>query len=214
MEIILLERIEKLGQMGEIVKVKDGYARNFLLPQKRALRATEENKSRFETQRVQLEAHNLERREEAKVIADKLDGTRYVVLRQASDTGQLYGSVSGRDIAQAVVDAGFTIEKRQVNLTAPIKTLGVHEVRIDLHPEVSASVSVNVARSEEEAEAQSAAPVEGATPETAGFFETEEAALEAEQELSESDEETESATTVTVPEKTETNESPDGESAA
>lgn len=214
MEIILLERIEKLGQMGEIVKVKDGYARNFLLPQKRALRATEENKSRFETQRVQLEAHNLERREEAKVIADKLDGTRYVVLRQASDTGQLYGSVSGRDIAQAVVDAGFTIEKRQVNLTAPIKTLGVHEVRIDLHPEVSASVSVNVARSEEEAEAQSAAPVEGAAPETAGFFETEEAALEAEQDLSESDEETESATAVTVPEKTATNESPDGESAA
>ena len=188
MEIILLERIEKLGQMGEIVKVKDGYARNFLLPQKRALRATEENKSRFETQRVQLEAHNLERREEAEVIAAKLDGTRYVVLRQASDTGQLYGSVSGRDIAEAVVDAGFTVEKRQVSLTAPIKTLGVHEVRINLHPEVSATVLVNVARSEEEAEAQGATPVEGATPETAGFFETEEAALEAEQELSESDE--------------------------
>jgi len=214
MEIILLERIEKLGQMGEVVKVKDGYARNFLLPQKKALRATDENRSMFETQRVQLEAHNLERRGEAETVASKLDGTRYVVLRQASDTGQLYGSVTIRDIAAAVVDAGFRVEKRQVSLTSPIKTLGIHDVRINLHPEVSASVSVNVARSEEEAEAQNAATTEGAAPETAGFFETEEAALEAEEALAESEQETESEKPATAPEETDTNESPDEESTA
>ncbi len=214
MEIILLERIEKLGQMGEVVKVKDGYARNFLLPQKKALRATDENRSMFETQRVQLEAHNLERRGEAETVASKLDGTRYVVLRQASDTGQLYGSVTIRDIAAAVVDAGFRVEKRQVSLTSPIKTLGIHDVRINLHPEVSASVSVNVARSEEEAEAQNAATTECAAPETAGFFETEEAALEAEEALAESEQETESEKPATAPEETDTNESPDEESTA
>ncbi len=214
MEIILLERIEKLGQMGEVVKVKDGYARNFLLPQKKALRATDENRSMFETQRVQLEAHNLERRGEAETVASKLDGTRYVVLRQASDTGQLYGSVTIRDIADAVVDAGFRVEKRQVSLTSPIKTLGIHDVRINLHPEVSASVSVNVARSEEEAEAQNAAPTEGAAPETAGFFETEEAALEAEETLAESEQENVSEKPATAPEETDTNESPDEEGAA
>jgi large subunit ribosomal protein L9 len=214
MEIILLERIEKLGQMGEVVKVKDGYARNFLLPQKKALRATDENRSMFETQRVQLEAHNLERRGEAETVASKLDGTRYVVLRQASDTGQLYGSVTIRDIADAVVDAGFRVEKRQVSLTSPIKTLGIHDVRINLHPEVSASVSVNVARSEEEAEAQNAAPTEGTAPETAGFFETEEAALEAEETLAESEQENVSEKPATAPEETDTNESPDEEGAA
>ncbi len=188
MEIILLERIDKLGQMGDVVKVKDGYARNFLLPQKKALRATDDNKSVFETQRAQLEAHNLERRSEAEAVASKLDGTQYVVLRQASDTDQLYGSVSSRDIAEAVTEAGFTVEKRQVRMAAPIKALGVHEVRINLHPEVPSTVSVNVARSEEEAEAQVKTSDEAGEVETAEFFESEDVAREAEENLSEDQE--------------------------
>lgn len=154
MEVILLERIEKLGQMGEIVKVKAGFARNYLLPQKKALRATEANRARFEQQRAQLEASNLERRKDAEAIAGKVEGLTVVIVRQAGETGQLYGSVSARDLAEAVSAAGVTIQRRQVLMDRPIKMLGLHPVRIALHPEVIVSVTANVAKSPEEAEAQ------------------------------------------------------------
>ena len=153
-ELILLERVEKLGQMGQVVKVKPGYARNYLLPQKKALRATKENLSFFESQRAQLEANNLERKAEAIEIGGKLEGLTVVIVRQAGESGQLYGSVSARDIADAVTEAGFTIEKRQVTLDRPIKNLGLHPVKIVLHPEVSVTVTANVAQSAEEAEMQ------------------------------------------------------------
>jgi len=154
MDVILLERIARLGQMGEVVRVKDGYARNFLLPRKKALRANEANRKLFESQRVQLEAHNLERRTEAKQIAGKLDGQSFIIIRQAGETGQLYGSVSTRDIAQIAAEQGFTINRTQVNLNHPIKTIGLHSVIVSLHPEVEVNVSVNVARSTDEAERQ------------------------------------------------------------
>lgn len=154
MDVILLERIGRLGQMGDVVKVKAGYARNYLLPQGKALRATEENMKRFESQRAQLEARNLELKKEADALAQKLDGASFVVIRQAGDNGQLYGSVSTRDIAEMVTEGGFTIERRQVLLDRPIKTLGVHEVRVSLHPEVEVHVKINVARSSDEAERQ------------------------------------------------------------
>ncbi|MGA7329908.1 MAG: 50S ribosomal protein L9 [Rhodomicrobium sp.] len=156
MQVILLERIGRLGQMGDIVKVRDGFARNFLLPQGKALRATKENMSRFEKQRTQLEATNLQRKQEAQAVGAKLAGSSYIVLRQAGDTGQLYGSVSTRDISDAVTAGGFTIERVQVLLDRPIKNLGFHEVRIGLHPEVDVKVKVNVARTAEEAERQAA----------------------------------------------------------
>jgi len=152
MDVILLERIEKLGQMGDTVKVKPGFARNYLLPQKKALRATKENQARFETQRVQLEAQNLQRREEAQAVAAKLNGLSILIIRQAGEGGMLYGSVSGRDVADAVKEAGFTVERRQVSLDNPIKSIGVSQVRVSLHPEVAVSVNVTVARSREEAE--------------------------------------------------------------
>ena len=161
MDVILLERIEKLGQMGDVVRVKPGFARNYLLPKRKALRATKENMARFEAQRSRLEAHNLERRQEAEAVAAKLEGLSVVLLRQAAETGQLYGSVTARDIAEAVTEAGFTIQKGQVVLNQPIKALGVHTIRIGLHPEVAVTVSVNVAKSAEEAEAQ----VSSLTPE-------------------------------------------------
>ena len=154
MQVILLERVAKLGQMGDVVKVRDGFARNFLLPQGKALRATEANKAAFESQKAQLEARNLETRTEAQDLAARLDGTSYVVIRSASDTGALYGSVTPRDIAEAVTAEGFSIDRRQVVLNAPIKTLGVHGLSVVLHPEVSAKISVNVARSVEEAALQ------------------------------------------------------------
>jgi len=153
-ELILLERVEKLGQMGQVVKVKPGYARNFLLPQKKALRATKENLAYFETQRAQLEASNLQRKAEATEIGAKMEGLSVVLVRQAGESGQLYGSVSARDIAEAVTEAGFTVERRQVVLDRPIKTLGLHPVRIVLHPEVAVTVTANVAQSAEEAEMQ------------------------------------------------------------
>jgi large subunit ribosomal protein L9 len=153
-ELILLERVEKLGQMGQVVNVKPGFARNYLLPQKKALRATKENLTYFESQRAQLEANNLQRKAEATEIGSKLEGLTVVIVRQAGESGQLYGSVSARDIADAVTAAGFTIEKRQVVLERPIKTLGLHPVRIVLHPEVSVTVTANVAQSAEEAEMQ------------------------------------------------------------
>jgi len=154
MEIVLLERVEKLGQMGDVVKVKDGFARNFLLPQRKALRATAANMKRFETERAQLEARNLEAKKEAEAVAAKLDGQRFVVIRQASEAGALYGSVTARDVADAATAGGFTVEKRQIVLDKPVKELGLHEMRVVLHPEVSAKIVINVARSAEEAELQ------------------------------------------------------------
>ena len=153
-ELILLERVEKLGQMGQLVKVKPGFARNYLLPQKKAMRATKENLAYFDTQRAQLEANNLQRRTEATEVGGKLEGLTVVIIRQAGESGQLYGSVSARDIADAVTEAGFTVEKRQVVLDRPIKNLGLHQVRIVLHPEVSVTITANVAQSAEEAEMQ------------------------------------------------------------
>ena len=154
MQIILLERVAKLGQMGEVVNVKDGYARNFLLPQKKALRATEDNVKLFEAQKAQLEAKNLETRKEAEALGDKLDGQQFVVIRSASDRGALYGSVSTRDIADVVTEEGFTIDRRQVSLDQPIKELGLPPVTVSLHPEVEVTITLNVARSQEEAEIQ------------------------------------------------------------
>lgn len=156
MDVILLERVAKLGQMGEIVSVKPGYARNFLLPQGKALRATEANKARFEDQKIQLEAQNLETRKEAEAFAAKLEGQTFVVIRSASDGGALYGSVSTRDAADAAAAGGFTLDRKQVALAAPIKELGMHEVIVNLHPEVVARITLNVARSPEEAELQAA----------------------------------------------------------
>jgi large subunit ribosomal protein L9 len=155
MEVILLERISRLGQMGDTVKVKDGFARNFLLPQGKALRANEANKKKFEGQRSQLEARNLERKSEAQQIADKLDGKSFIVVRSAGETGQLYGSVSTRDISDLLTAEGFTVGRNQVELNQPIKAIGLTSVAIALHPEVEVTVTLNIARSADEAERQS-----------------------------------------------------------
>jgi large subunit ribosomal protein L9 len=154
MQVILLERVGRLGQMGDVVTVKDGYARNFLLPQKKALRATDENRKHFERNRAQLEARNLELKKEAEAIFAKLDGKSFVSIRTAGDTGQLYGSVSPRDVVELVTSNGITIDRRMAIIDTPIKTLGVHAIKIQLHPEVAARITVNVARSEDEAERQ------------------------------------------------------------
>jgi large subunit ribosomal protein L9 len=154
MQVILMQRIEKLGQMGDIVSVKPGFARNYLLPQKKAMRATQENLARFETQRSQLEAENLKHREEAERVAKDLDGMTVILIRQAGESGQLYGSVNSRDISEAVTAKGVTVARSQVDLGAVIKMLGLHKVRIQLHPEVAVTVTANVARSEEEAKIQ------------------------------------------------------------
>jgi large subunit ribosomal protein L9 len=154
MQVILLERIGRLGQMGDVVTVKDGFARNYLLPQGKALRATDANRKRFERERAQLEARDLELKSDAHAVSTKLDGQSFIVIRQAGDTGQLYGSVSTRDIATAISEGGFSIERRQVMLDRPIKTLGLHDVRISLHAEVTPHVMVNVARSPDEAARQ------------------------------------------------------------
>jgi len=154
MQVVLLERVEKLGQIGDVVKVKDGFARNFLLPKKKALRATKANMAYFETQRVQLETRNLEHRKEAERIGEKLKGKTFVLLRQAGDRGQLYGSVSPRDIADVVTAGGFTIARTQVPIDKAIKSIGLHPINVVLHPEVRISVTVNVARTEDEAERQ------------------------------------------------------------
>jgi large subunit ribosomal protein L9 len=156
MEVILLERVAKLGQMGETVRVRDGYGRNYLLARGKALRATEENKKRFETQRAQLETRNLELKQEADSVAESLEGHSVVILRQSGESGVLYGSVSPRDIAAALEEDGYTVERSQITLNTPIKTLGLHPVPVVLHPEVSVSITVNVARSAEEAERQAA----------------------------------------------------------
>ena len=155
MEVILLERVAKLGQMGEVVRVRDGYARNFLLPRGKALRATKDNRARFESMKSELEARNLELKSEAEKVAAKLNGQNFVVLRQAAETGQLYGSVSTRDLAGLLADAGFRVDRAQIELNAPIKMIGVHKIPISLHPEIEVFVTLNVARNADEAERQS-----------------------------------------------------------
>jgi large subunit ribosomal protein L9 len=180
-ELILLQRVEKLGQMGEVVKVKPGYARNFLLPQAKAVRATKANRERFERERVQLEAQNLKRREEAERVAERVYGLSVVLIRQAGDSGSLFGSVTSRDISDAATAAGLTIERSQVLLEHPIKVLGISSVRVALHPEVTIDVKVNVARSPEEAEKQARGEAIVAEPDEAPelgplFGEEEEAA--------------------------------------
>jgi large subunit ribosomal protein L9 len=155
-ELILLERVEKLGQMGQLVKVRPGYARNYLLPLKKAMRATKDNLAYFDTQRAQLEANNLSRKTDASAVAKKLEGLHVVLIRQAGESGQLYGSVSSRDIADAVTEAGFTVNRQQIVLDRPIKTLGLHPMRVMLHPEVAVTVTANVAQSKEAAEMQEA----------------------------------------------------------
>lgn len=156
MEIILLERVEKLGQMGDVVRVKDGFARNFLLPRGKALRATKTNLARFEAERVQLEARNLELKGEAEALGERLEGQTFVIIRQSSESGQLYGSVSARDVAAAASEDGFSMDKGQVRMDRAIKTLGLHPLTVVLHPEVSVSITVNVARTADEAERQAA----------------------------------------------------------
>lgn len=154
MEVVLLERVEKLGQMGDVVSVRPGFGRNYLLPQGKALRATKANLARFEAQRAQLEARNLELKGEAAAVAAKLDGQTFVIIRSASEMGALYGSVTTRDVADAATEGGFSVDRRQVAMDKPVKELGLHDIRVILHPEVSATVTINVARSVEEAELQ------------------------------------------------------------
>ena len=154
MEVVLLERIERLGQMGDVVNVKPGYARNYLLPKRKALRATKENLAQFDAERQQLEADNLQRRDEAQSVADRLDGLQVIVIRSAGESGQLYGSVNARDMAEVVTKAGFTVGRQQVIAERPVKALGFHDFRVRLHPEVEVTVTANVARSTEEAETQ------------------------------------------------------------
>ncbi len=156
MDVVLMERIESLGQMGDVVNVKNGYARNYLLPQGKAQRATAENLAAFEARRTELEARNLERRGEAEKVAKTMEEVSFVVIRQAGESGQLYGSVAARDVTEGLDGAGFKVDRNQVVLTRPIKTLGLHPVQVNLHPEVSVEVIANVARSEAEAERQAA----------------------------------------------------------
>jgi large subunit ribosomal protein L9 len=181
-EVILLERVEKLGVLGQVVNVRPGFARNFLLPQKKALRATKANLALFEERRAQLEATNLARRGEAELVAGRMAGLAVAIIRQAGESGLLYGSVSARDIADAVTAAGFTVERRQVALDHPIKTLGLHTVKLGLHPEVSVGVVVNVAQSQDEAAVQAS----GRDPRAeAALLEAQDAAAEAEHEAGE-----------------------------
>jgi large subunit ribosomal protein L9 len=154
MQVILLERVEKLGQMGDEVRVKDGFARNFLLPKKKALRATKANRDFFQAQKIQLEANNLKLKGEAEKIGKKLDGQKFVLIRQAGDRGQLYGSVSPRDVADAMAKAGFKVDRHQVSISVAIKSIGLFSLPVVLHPEVKVNITVNVARSEDEAERQ------------------------------------------------------------
>ena len=188
MEVILLQRVAKLGQMGEVVRVKDGFARNFLLPQGKALRATKDNRSKFEGMKAQLEASNLELKKDADVVAAKLNGQSFIVVRQASDVGQLFGSVSARDIASILTDGGFTVERNQIHLQLPIKSIGLHKVPVALHPEVEVTITINVARNADEAERQARGEnvtqrreetdaAELAAAEAAAFFEKPEEAV-------------------------------------
>ena len=205
MQVILLERIDSLGQMGDVVTVKPGYARNYLLPQRKARRATKENLALFEQQRAQLEAENLERRSEAETVGEKLEGLQIVLIRQAGESGQLYGSANARDIAEAVTEAGFTVGRAQVELNAVIKSLGLHPVKVRLHPEVVVTVTANVARSEAEAETQSVSgrvvsPEEQRAAEEAAEAEAEAALARIE---AEEDAEAEAAAEADTPEQAE-----------
>ena len=166
MDVILLERVPRLGQMGETVSVRNGYARNYLLPRGKALRATKENQTIFETQRAQLEARNLERRQEAETVGEKLNNQSFIVIRQAGETGVLYGSVSGRDLAEVVTSGGFSVSRDQFIINTPIKNLGIHTVPVTLHPEVHVTISINIARSPEEAERQARGELVTAREET------------------------------------------------
>ena len=186
MEVILLQRVAKLGQMGEVVRVKDGFARNFLLPQGKALRATKDNRAKFEGMKAQLEATNLEQKKDADAVAGKLNGKSFIVVRQASDVGQLFGSVSARDIAALLTAGGFTVDRNQIQLQLPIKAIGLHTVPVALHPEVEATITINVARNADEAERQARGEdvtqrreeteEEAAAADAAAFFEKPEAA--------------------------------------
>ncbi|HKS65002.1 MAG TPA: 50S ribosomal protein L9 [Xanthobacteraceae bacterium] len=186
MEVILLQRVAKLGQMGEVVRVKDGFARNFLLPQGKALRATKDNRAKFEGMKAQLEASNLEQKKDADAVAGKLNGKSFIVVRQASDVGQLFGSVSARDIAALLTAGGFTVDRNQIQLQLPIKAIGLHTVPVALHPEVEATITINVARNADEAERQARGEdvtqrreeteEEAAAADAAAFFEKPEAA--------------------------------------
>ena len=206
-DIILLERVENLGQMGDEVRVKPGYARNFLLPQGKALRATKENRSYFDERRKQLEAENLRRRQEAEKIAEQVADKKVSMVRAASETGQLYGSVSTRDIAEALTAAGVTVDRRQIVLDQPIKALGLYQVPVRLHPELSVEVTINVARTDEEAEMQ----LERGAAITAKLLESEEEAAEAAEELYEAHEELEEALEETVEEPAEAEAGAEGE---
>lgn len=155
MELILLEKVNNLGLMGDLVRVKPGYARNYLLPQKKALKNTEENRKYFEDKRVEIEARNLELRNEAEAVSEKIDGQSFIVIRSASETGSLYGSVSKRDIATAATESGLSIDRKQIELNRPFKEIGIYEVKVNLHPEVETTIYINIARTVEEAEAQS-----------------------------------------------------------
>lgn len=190
MEIILLERVEHLGQMGDVVKVKPGYARNFLLPQGKALRSSKENLAYFESQKAQLEVTNLKRRQEAEAVVSKMEGLSVTIIRQASEGGQLYGSVTGRDVADAIKEAGYTVERRQINLDVPIKVLGTTKVRVSLHPEVSVTVDVLVARSLDDAERMMAAAAASARKEAEKEVEKEVETVVAAEESVEAAEET------------------------
>ncbi len=154
MELILLEKVNNLGLMGDLVRVKPGYARNYLLPQKKALKNTEENRKYFEDKRVEIEARNLELRNEAEAVSEKIDGQSFIVIRSASETGSLYGSVSKRDIATAATESGLSIDRKQIELNRPFKEIGIYEVKVNLHPEVETTIYINIARTVEEAEAQ------------------------------------------------------------
>ncbi len=208
MQVILLERVEKLGQMGDVVSVKPGFARNFLLPKKKALRATKDNLAYFETRKAQFEASNLERRNEAEAVGGKLDGVKIVVIRQAGDGGQLYGSVSARDIAEALGEEGFKVDRSQVAIDRPIKALGLSEVRIRLHPEVIVSITVNVARSADEAVLQE--KYGGAIP--TGDMDQEDEQTVAAAELFENPEEAKALEESETEESSEAGEAADGES--
>ncbi len=218
MQVILLERIEKLGQMGEVVNVKPGYARNYLLPQSKALRATAANRENFESRRTELEAANAERRTDAEKVADGIAGTSIILVRQASDAGQLYGSIRPRDIAHALNEQGATIERTQVKLSQPIKLIGMHIVRVAVHPEVVVEITANVARSEEEAElqAQGRSLIDEEAEETsADYEETIEAADEDEAETeAETAAETDGTASAGDEEEDTTTESEDSQGAA
>jgi large subunit ribosomal protein L9 len=198
MEVILLERVAKLGQMGDVVRVKDGFARNFLLPKGKALRATKDNRAKFEGLKAHLEARNLELRSDASSVGEKLDGHNFIVLRQASETGQLYGSVSARDIASLLSDGGFSVNRSQIALNAPIKSIGLHIVPVALHPEVEVSIKISVARSADEAErlargeditlSREAAEEAEAAAQAAAFFENPDDAEAAEADAPEASE--------------------------